>query len=238
VESSGLPVWIGLDKKEQQAWDVACESLLFHSSLPLAIQGLSWEFIPEYDRPQVLKNGKAWDTISNAPMSTSHALARFWVPYLQDYNGWALFTDGDTFWRKDVGELFALRNSKYAVMVVQHHYAPTQSTKKDGDIQTQYTRKNWSSVCLWNCGHPSNKILSPGYLNGIRGLDLHQFCWLNDKHIGQLPEEWNWLVNHSNPLIDPALVHFTEGMPYIEGHENDPYAEEWRAASKVLALPI
>ena len=200
------------------------------------MHGLAWDLIPQYDRPQILKDGKAWDTLSNAPMSTAHALARFWVPYLMGYKGWALFTDGDILWRRDIAELLALRKTQYAVMIVKHQYAPTQSTKKDGAIQTQYYRKNWSSVTLWNCGHPSNKKLSPEFLNWTKGLNLHQFCWLPDRAIGGLPEEWNWLVNHSDSSIDPAIVHFTEGIPSLLGHENDQYADEWRAAAQHLAL--
>ena len=41
--------------------------------------------------------------------------------------------------------------------------------------------------------------------------------------------EWNYLVGHSNSGIDPKVVHFTEGVPDMDGYEHVPYADEWRA---------
>ena len=49
---------------------------------------------------------------------------------------------------KDIAELWALRDDRYAVMCVQHNHVPKEETKFLDEIQTKYAYKNWSSVML------------------------------------------------------------------------------------------
>lgn len=223
-----LQVFLGWDGAQTRAWNIARSSLMAHSLTPVeahrvtmtALRGL-------YQRPTSMHDGRLWDDISDAPMSTGHAIARFFVPHLTARDGWALFTDGDVLFRKDVAELFALADSRFAIQVVQHQHEPIETTKMDGQVQTRYARKNWSSVMLWNLEHPAHDALTMSMLNTVPGRDLHRFCWLDDDLIGSLPAEWNWLVGHSSALIDPAIVHFTDGLPDQPGYESAPFADEW-----------
>jgi lipopolysaccharide biosynthesis glycosyltransferase len=145
------------------------------------------------------------------------------------YEGWALFCDCDFLFRADLNELFKLKDDRYAVMCVKHDYSPQEGVKMDGQIQQSYPRKNWSSLVLWNCGHESNKKLTPRMANFMPGSFLHAFKWLKDSEIGALPEYWNWLEGHSSPSIEPRGVHFTRGTPNFPGYEQVPYADEWRS---------
>ena len=63
----------------------------------------------------------------------------------------------------------------------------------DGAVQTAYPRKNWSSLMLFNCDHPSVKALTPEVVNRENGAYLHRLQWAEDSDIGALPVEWNWL---------------------------------------------
>ena len=101
-----------------------------------------------------------------------------------NYRGWALFIDSDII-LEDVDNLFALADEKYAVMCVQHDYKPKPGLKMDGQLQTVYPRKNWSSVVLWNCGHPSNEKVTVDSVNNPNndGAYFHRFSWLNDNEI-------------------------------------------------------
>ncbi len=161
-------------------------------------------------------------------MSTEHAIARFFVPMLEGYRGWALFVDGDVVIRTDLDELFALADERYAVMVVKHADTPQGGpVKKDGDVQTSYARKNWSSVVLFNCGHPANRSLGTHMLNTLPGRDLHRFCWLSDAEIGTLPAGWNHLVGVEPEGQYPVhIAHFTLGTP---AHPDvpGPYVKEY-----------
>lgn len=224
-------IWIGYDKREAEAFSVARESVRRHLNLPIPIKGLVLDDLKArglYARPTEQRDGRLWDVLSGASMSTEFAISRFLVPTLAQ-TGWALFMDCDMLARSNLGHLFNGLDKSKAVYCVKHDYQPVHFTKMDGQAQTQYPRKNWSSFLLFNCDHEANKVLTPDLVNWLPGRDLHAFCWLNDDQIGELPPEWNFLVGHSDLMIDPKVVHFTEGGPWMDGFENVPYADEWRS---------
>ncbi len=82
-------------------------------------------------------------------------------PFLAGFQGWALFCDCDFLWLGDVAELLKFADATKALHCVQHDYRPTETTKMDGQVQTVYPRKNWSSLMLFNCDHPSVRKLTP-----------------------------------------------------------------------------
>lgn len=231
-------VYIGYDARERLAWQVCAASLLDRASVPIAVEPVGRTALVKaglYLRTQSDRNGVQWDDVSNAPCSTDFSIARFFVPTLAGRAGWALYCDGDFLFRRDVGELFALADHRFAVMVVQHQHAPAETTKMDGQVQTIYPRKNWSSLTLYNLQHAGNQRLSHYQLNALPGRDLHAFCWLRDHEIGALPIEWNWLDGSSDPAIDPAAVHFTRGCPDMPGWEYTRYAGEWCRYAQAFA---
>ncbi|WP_337739406.1 glycosyltransferase [Agrobacterium vitis] len=213
-----LQIFIGFDTKEVVAYHVLAQSILEHSSIPVAFT------------PIVLDNLAGIFTRERNPLqSTEFSFSRFLVPYLSDYQGWSMFMDCDMLARADLAELWALRDDRYAVMCVKHDYQPKVETKFLGQTQTKYEKKNWSSVMLFN--NAKCTALTKDYVNTATGLQLHQFKWLeSDDQIGGLPLQWNYLVNEYDH--DPAakIVHFTDGGPYFEQYKNDDYAEEWFAA--------
>lgn len=232
----GPRVYVGWDPYELTAHVVATASLQAHSQRMVDIRRLALLELKTrgwYTRPTTATGEhRLWDVISEAPMSTEHAISRFFVPYLNDFRGWALFVDGDILARADIRELFALADPRYAVMCVQHPALPAEGTKKDGAVQQAYRRKNWSSVLLWNCAHPAHQALSLDALNTWPGRDLHAFNWLDDDEIGALPASWNYLVNVSALPPTVNLAHFTLGVPSIDGHAADPFADEWFAVAR------
>lgn len=231
VIDMGRPrIYIGFDARESMACNTAVASIRrFAGSTPFDVHFLSMSFLCGqhlYYRPTVQRENHLWDVKSAAPMTTEHAIARFFVPLLRSFTGWALFMDGDVLVRRSLTELFALADPSYAVQCVQHPPMTSAIDKKDGQPQTLYTRKNWSSVMLFNCAHPGHHRLTIGDLNTLPGRDLHRFCWLEDSEIGALPPEWNYLVGVSDKLDDPAIVHYTLGVPKPPSSEL-PFADEW-----------
>lgn len=233
-----MKIFIGWDPREAAAFAVARSSCRRHLNLPIPIYGLVLDDLIKhglYTRPIEYRASAAdrpvmWDVISDAPQSTQHANSRFLVPYLAQ-SGWALFMDGDMLVRGNIGRM--LQNSldpEKAVYCVKHRHEPPPGVKMDDQIQTRYARKNWSSFMVFNCDHPSNKAVMPGIVNTFPGRDLHRFCWLKDDEIGELGPEYNFLVGHSDPSINPKVVHFTSGTPDMPGYENVPFADEWRNA--------
>lgn len=228
-----MDYFIGYDTKESEAFSVAQHSVRRESQdgwfVPLSALHLpTLRDAGLYARPTSMRDGRLWDDISGAYMSTEHANSRFLVPHLAK-TGWALFTDCDILLRRPIQDIMEQAIDKYAVMVVKHNYQPLHKLKMDGQVQQLYARKNWSSVMLFNCDHPANKRLTLDMVNTLPGRDLHRFCWLEDHEIGELSPDWNWLVGHSDKSIKPSIVHYTEGLPSMPGYDTCDYAGEWFA---------
>ncbi len=223
-------IWIGYDPREATAFAVARYSIRrFDHHTPICGVVLSALMQADlYKRETKTKvNGDGRRQLIGA-ISTEHANARFLVPALAK-TGWALFIDCDVMVRSNINALFRLADSTKALMCVHHDHRPRETMKMDGQTQTQYPRKNQSSVMLINCDHPANKALTVEMVNSLPGRDLHRFCWLDDELVGELPPEWNYLVGHSKLDRSPKLVHFTRGLPDMAGYENQEFADEWRA---------
>lgn len=228
-------IWIGYDPRESDAYRVARISILMQASESIPIAPVELTKLHhgglyfrehEYRVNPKTNQRQLWDIVSDAPMSTEFAISRFLTPHLA-HSGWALFMDCDFMAQGDIADLFALADPRYAVMVVKHDQQPAESYKMDGQIQTAYPRKNWSSLMLFNCDHPANRRLSVSMINVARGRDLHQFCWLDDELIGELPGCWNHLVGVNPPNPAARLIHFTLGIPSMEGYAGCEYSQEW-----------
>ena len=221
-----LKVYVGFDPVEIGAYDALCKSMqnyTYVSPEPLIEDDLRAAGL--YTRMIDKRGGQYYDLPSNAPCSTEFATSRFLTPLLCR-SQWALFVDCDVLFFADPLEILQHVDPTKAVSVVKHNHQG-KGTKMCGLQQTAYDRKNWSSVMLFNCHHPANKRLSLRDINERPGRDLHQFYWLSDDEIGELPPEWNWLVNVQPKPERVKLAHFTNGGPWLEGWEPSPYDELW-----------
>lgn len=231
-----LRVYLGWDDRELAAYLVARNSAVANSSAPVCVNPLILDELQKwghstrrYNLMHKAAGQVLWDSVSEAPCSTQFANTRFMVPRLA-LGGWALFMDSDVVVHGDLAELFALADPKCAVMCVKHSGASGAfggGSKMDGQAQTYYHRKNWSSVMLWNCSHPSNHCLTHEMLNATPGRDLHRFFWLADEEIGTLPPEWNWLVGIQERPAAPKIAHYTLGGPWLSGWSGGPHDSEW-----------
>ena len=215
-----IRVYIGFDPREAVAFSVLAHSIHRHATQPVAITPLMLSQLEG-----VFKREK------HPLQSTEFSFTRFLTPHLSGYRGWSIFTDCDMLVREDIGELWALRDDRYAVMVVKHEHVPRETQKFLGMPQSKYEKKNWSSVMLFNNARCT--ALTPEYVNTASGLELHQFKWLaSDDEIGALPQRWNHLVGYNAPRTDAALVHYTLGGPYFPEYAHCEYADEWREEEK------
>lgn len=163
--------------------------------------------------------------------STDFSISRFIVPYLCDFDGWAVYMDCDMLCMGDVAELAGYMSlmDKYGVAVrcVQHDYVPVAETKFRNQQQNSYTRKNWSSLMLFN--NSMCRKLTPEYVNTAPGMSLHQFSWAHDDKVRDLPKCWNYLVGEENQTKKvPKMVHFTTGGPWFDEYKDVEFAQEWR----------
>jgi hypothetical protein len=222
-----LRVYIGWDKREPIAYDVAKFSLERRTTIPVDVQPIKIDD---------LRARRLYWRDQDPLASTEFTYTRFLTPALADFRGWALFCDCDFLWLGDIAGLGEFMKVPKAVYCVQHDYTPKETTKMDGAVQTSYPRKNWSSLMLFNCDHPAVRGLTPEVVNRETGAYLHRMQWVADEDIGSLPVEWNWLEgwNDKPAKGTPKAVHFTRGGPWFENWQNVDYGDLWRAEREAL----
>ena len=210
-----IPVFVGYDPREAIAYHTCVNSIIRHASQPVAIIPVALNLFRDYDE-------------THTDGSNQFIYSRFLVPHLMDYQGWAIFIDGDMILRGDIVELWEARDFTKDVMVVKHDYQTRMPVKYLGSKNEDYPRKNWSSVILWNCNSFPNRKLTPEFVQQSTGAELHRFTWLDDDRIGELPPEWNWLDVEYDWNPNAKLVHYTLGTPcFHEFAARGSFCNEW-----------
>lgn len=196
-----LQIFIGYDDNESDSFALASSTLIKNSKQPLQITPLCKKHFLSFYQRERLQNE-----------SSDFSITRFLVPYLSNFENWSLYIDCDVIIHEDISKIFELKNERYSIMCCKHQYDPSSDQKKGQKIQTNYQFKNWSSLMLFN--NKKCKKLTPNYIQHAKGLELHQFQWLdNHNSIGPIPLNWNHLVDEENQLEPIYIRHYTKGTP-------------------------
>ena len=213
-ENKKVKIYIGFDQRESVAYHTFVQSLIDNASIPLQIT------------PLAIKNLNGYEE-KHQDKSNDFVYSRFLTPFLNEFEGWAIFADGDMVCQTDIKELLELRDDSKALQVVKHDYKTKAHQKYLGNINQDYPRKNWSSVILWNCSHPKHKILTPDFISNQTGKYLHRFSWLEDEEIGELPKEWNWLATEYPNNEQAKIIHYTLGTPCFKNYRETEMSDVW-----------
>lgn len=218
-----IRLFAGYDAREALGWHVFVSSVIERATMPVSIQALSRRGLPAG--------------------SNDFTVSRFLVPWLCRFAGRAIFVDGsDMLVQADIAELDALFDPRFAVQVVRHPSYRTKHKLKYVGTSMQcpnldYERKQWASVMLLNCAHPFWRRHTPETLAGASAKSLLQFDGLEDSAIGDLPGEWNRIVDEGQSPDGAKLLHWTAGTPAFPHYRNAPAAELWHAAqSRMLEV--
>jgi hypothetical protein len=208
-----IRLFCGYDARESHGFHVFAHSVIKRASQPASIVPL---------------------TSCGLPVgSNAFTLSRFLVPSLCDYKGWAIFADAsDMLMLGDVARLNALHDDAYAVQVVKHPvYRSEHERKYIGTAmeceQTNYERKNWASLMLFNCAHPAWRGIDADYLSTAEKLEVLQFRFLPNEDIGELPANWNVLVDEGQDDSAAGLLHWTAGIPAFAHYQNARRSLDW-----------
>jgi hypothetical protein len=222
-----LRIFIGYDKKEISAYHTCVQSIMDHASGPLMITPLRLEHLPMYKREDVKS-------------TVEFSLTRFLVPYLSRYTGWSLFMDCDMIVKTDLCKLLDVIHEPGMiswnmphVYVAPHDYRTKVTTKATGTNE-DYPRKNWSSVMLFN--NMQCLKLGPDYVNTASPADLHRLVWARE--IGNLPLEYNWLVEEYRHNDQAKILHYTLGTPCFPGYESGDHSDDWYHYFKKVISPV
>ena len=212
-----IDIIVGFDQLEAVAYHTFCQSVLDHTSEMVRFTPLVLNNISNYSE-------------THTDGSNQFIYSRFLSPHIMNFSGWVIFADGDMVCQSDIAELWQLRDDSKAVLVCPHNYQTKASKKYLGNKNENYPRKNWSSLILWNCAHPSNKILTPEFIKNAKGSFLHRFSWLSDDAIGHIPLTWNWLAIEYSPDPSAHIVHYTLGTPCFKSYADSDMANLWHSA--------
>lgn len=180
-------VFIGMDQRQPLAYTVLQSSIIRRSTTPVQITPLLLHQLP------VERTGL-----------TNFTFSRFVVPYLCDYEGYAVFMDADMVCLTDINELIEqAKQSDAAVMVVKNPM-----------------RFEWTSLMVFN-----NAKCKDLTLDVIENGAPHELKWAGE--VGELAPEYNHLVGYDEPRDDAKIVHYTQGVPCWHETEDCEYAEEW-----------
>jgi hypothetical protein len=216
-----IHLFCGYDRREALGFHVFVSSVLDRASFPVAIYPLDAGRLPEG--------------------TNSFTFSRFLVPWLMRFRGRAIFADAcDMLMLGDIAALDALADPTKAVQVVPHSYKTRNPVKYIGtDMQCpnlDYERKNWASLMLINCEHPSWSGMTPERVREFATVptQLLGFRWMPDSAIGFLPDEWNRLVDEGQAAEGAHLMHWTAGIPGFPHYANAPGADAWRRQRTVM----
>ena len=216
-----LNVFVGYDDREAVAFHTFNNSLIRHASSPISITAI---------------NDKLCN-INRDNGSNSFTYSRYLIPELMNYQGWAVFADGDMISTADIYDLMQYADYSKAVMVVKHDYKTKYPRKYLGATNEDYPRKNWSSLVLWNCGHQANKVLTRQYVESATPKHLHRFEWLYDSLIGELRPSWNWLAMEYSNNCNPKIVHYTVGTPCFPEYADCDFSDLWHNEYNLTITP-
>ncbi len=211
----------GFDQREAIAYHTFTQSVIEKSSVPVFFTPLAVNTLSGYKE-------------THKDRSNDFVYSRFLTPYLNNFDGWAIFADGDMICQTDIKDLWDLKDETKALLVVKHNYQTKAHHKYLGNINQNYPRKNWSSLILWNCSHPKHKILTPDFISNQSGQFLHRFSWLDDNDIGDLPKEWNWLALEYPINNSAKIIHYTLGTPCFKDYRYSDMAEIWHKTQKKI----
>lgn len=208
-----INVFCGYEPAEAVGFHVFVHSLIRRASRPIRIIPLASQGLPKG--------------------SNSFTLSRFLVPYLCGFKGRAIFADAsDMLMEADIAELDDLLSPVMAVQVVKRPIYKTRHPVKyrGTDLECKnldYERKNWASVMLINCEHRAWVGMTPERIAGMTPLDLLQLKHIPDEQIGELPAEWNVLVDEGHESEGAKVLHFSSGIPGFPMYRSAPCADVW-----------
>lgn len=210
-----IKLFCGFDAREAVGFHVFVDSVIERASKPVEIIPLASMGLPQG--------------------SNSFTLSRFLVPHLCGYKGHAIFADAsDMLMLGDVAKLDALFDPAFSVQVVKHPNYRTRHPRKYVGTGMEcenldYARKNWASLMLINCKPRSWWPCNPYQMANVDTLTRLQFGWMADDEIGELPKEWNVLVDEGQDDTGAKLLHWTAGIPAFPNYRDAPRADTWRA---------
>ena len=79
---------------------------------------------------------------------------------------------------------------------------------------------------VFNCEKLKN-ILTKEYLDNATPQQLHQFEWIDESEIAEIPVAYNHLVGYYEKNDNIKAIHYTNGGPWFDEYKDGELSEEW-----------
>lgn len=182
-----MRIFIGYDSRQPLAYTVCRSSIERYAKERVQIEPLRLDWLP------ITRKGL-----------TDFTYTRYLVPWLCNYQGYALFMDGDMIARENILDMF--EGNVASVSVVKGA-----------------RRFEWPSLMWFN--NAKCDQLTPEYLNDEVSKP-QSFEWAYK--VGELPAEWNHCVGYDKPNPTAKIIHFTAGIPHFPETKDCEHADAWR----------
>ena len=194
-----IPVYIGYDPRQPIAAQVLAHSISVRSTKPVAITRLQLSQLP------ITRRGL-----------TEFTYSRFLVPWLCDYQGFAIFIDSDFLCLGDITDLLGIAMLDDL----------TTAQKPAVWVSKNRLRYEWPSLMIFN--NNLCRTLTPEYVQD--SPQLFDLAWAAE--VADLPREWNHLVGYDAPNPQAKMVHFTQGIPCWPETQDCEFSAEWKMVAK------
>jgi hypothetical protein len=227
-----MRVFVGHDAREQIPFSVLEANLASFGHEVIPIKHRELRDAGKFNREWLIdSDGQYYDRRDLKPFSTEFSHTRFAaIPLAREMGirDWCMFVDCDFLFLEDPAQMLDYKDEETAISCVQYKWQEPEGKKMDGMLQLLYHRKLWSSMFLFRPDHPAHDWLTFHRVNWATGAEMHAFCWVGDDEISEVPPEWNWIPNFTDPDIKAKAVHWSYGGPWMPGYENVAYAQHWR----------
>jgi lipopolysaccharide biosynthesis glycosyltransferase len=122
---NSIPIFIGYDPREAIVFHVCVNSIIRHASQPVSIIPLALNLFKDYQE-------------THQDGSNAFIYSRFLVPYLTEFQGHAIYIDGDMIVKDDIVKLWNLRDISKDIQVVKHDYKTRMPIKYLGSKNEDY----------------------------------------------------------------------------------------------------
>lgn len=184
-----------------------------HSILRRASQGINIVFLKQEDVADICQK------IPNENQSP-HLYTRFLLPYLQGYQGTAIYIDSSLIVLDDICKLFTTVDLNTALARVD----------VSAEINSSYDYSEIDSMLMViNCAHPFNSVLNAEFINFTNLDNLLKFRWLPNDVIVNLAQSWNCLVDNYNEKISgrPLALNFFQNSEKNTNQDSRRYYSVW-----------
>ena len=119
------------------------------------------------------------------------------------------------------------------ILKTRTHFPKRLGTQADIWVTGQF-RSHMYNKLFYEFTKGKLKNLTKEYLDGATPADLHQFDWVDEKDVSEIPRSYNHLVGYYKKHNKIKAIHYTQGGPWFESCKNSELSEEWWKVYKSL----